>query len=197
MSSMDSSPSMFSAQFTPTMSSTQITPEVGPESPKALQQMHREPYPMPGELSLKILKRKSKSGNLKFEKVWGEYLDEKVSQELQKLSMLSLHCQPSTSFSPSAYTASLRGPLKSHIVREVKAEYTEGEQLPSEDAIAYTQFGRSMPELKKALRAKERTKIKQRLASRENHEKQMEEMDSVTKAEGTRLRSGRWFRLFC
>ena len=76
-------------------------------------------------------------------------------------------------------------------------EYTEGEQLPSEDAIAYTQFGKSMPELKKALRAKERTKIKQRLASRENHEKQMEAMDSVSKAEGTRLRSGRWFRRFC
>ncbi|KAL9619415.1 MAG: hypothetical protein Q9204_008302, partial [Flavoplaca sp. TL-2023a] len=185
-----SPPSLTSAQFSPTMSSTQTAPEVGPESPKAPQQMHREPYPMSGETSPKILKRKSKSGNLHFEKVWGEFLDEKVSQELQKVSMLSLRCQSSTSLSPSEYTASLRGPLNSHIVREVQAEYTEGEQLPSEDAIAYTQFGRSMPELKKALRAKERTKIKQRLASRENYEKQMEAVESVSKAEGTRLRSG-------
>ncbi|KAL8876894.1 MAG: hypothetical protein Q9198_004985 [Flavoplaca austrocitrina] len=179
------------------MTSTQTTPEVGPESQKAPEQMHKEPSPMPEETSPKILKRKSKSGNLHFEKVWGEFLEEKVSQELQRVSMLSLHSQFSTSFSPSENTASLRGPLNSHIVREVQAEYTEGEQLPSEDAIAYTQFGRSMPELKKALRAKERTKIKQRLVSRENHEKQIEAMDSVSKAEGTRLRSGRWFRRFC
>ena len=72
---------------------------------------------MPGEISPKILKRKSKSGNLHFEKVWGEFLDEKVSQGLPKVSMLSLCCQPSTSLCPSEYTASLRGPLNSHARR--------------------------------------------------------------------------------
>ncbi|KAL8757350.1 MAG: hypothetical protein Q9199_002278 [Rusavskia elegans] len=152
---------MSSTQFTPNMSSTQTTPEIGPDSPKGPREMH----PVPGT-SPKILKRKGKSGDLNFEQAWGDLLDEKVRQEMDKL------------------------------VVDVRKEYTEGEQLPSEDAIAYTHYAKSWSELKKALRAKEKTKIKRDLAFRENHERQMESMELGFIEEGRKLRSGRRIRGF-
>ncbi|KAI4282119.1 MAG: hypothetical protein L6R38_003165 [Xanthoria sp. 2 TBL-2021] len=122
------------------MSSTQSTPNMS--STQTTSQIGPESSKGPQEMhtepetSPKVLKRKGKSRDLNFEQAWGELLDEKVSQELHKL------------------------------VVDVRKEYTEGEQLPSLDAIAYTHFAKSWSEMRKALRAKEKTKIKRDLASR-------------------------------
>ncbi|KAL8652759.1 MAG: hypothetical protein Q9226_004131 [Calogaya cf. arnoldii] len=148
------------------MSTTQTAPENGPDVPKGPQGMHQEPDSIPKETRARTLKRKGKSVDLSFEKVWGEGLDKKVSEELHKL------------------------------VLEVRQEYTEGEELPSEDAIAYTHFAKSWSELRKAMRAKEKTKLKRHLASRDrdNHEKQMESIEPLFTGEERQLRSGRRIR---
>ncbi|KAL8998935.1 MAG: hypothetical protein Q9169_002154 [Polycauliona sp. 2 TL-2023] len=143
------------------MSSNPSSPQIGCDSPKAQRGMNPESYVTPEETSPSILKRKTKSENLNFEKLWGEYLDEKVNQEMVKM------------------------------VVEVRKECIEGEQWPSLDAIAYTQFAMSWSELRQSLRMKEKAKIERRVHSREEHEREMESTDPVSTDQGTQLRNGR------
>ncbi|KAL8922788.1 MAG: hypothetical protein Q9172_003422 [Xanthocarpia lactea] len=146
---------------------------------------------MSGETSPRFLKRKDR-----FEDLWGEYINERVEQRWQKVSVMPLFYQRSWSFSSFEYKRSLRGPLNSHLVLDAQAEYTEGEELPSEHAIALTQCGKSPPEVKKEYRAALIKMIKKQIAFRERHEKQMESLDPSFSNDGKVLRSGRKIRVF-
>ncbi|KAL8671403.1 MAG: hypothetical protein Q9168_004094 [Polycauliona sp. 1 TL-2023] len=145
------------------MSSNERISNNGFNSSEASSEMQPQARMVPEEASPKILKRKHKSGDLNFEKTWGGYLDEKVDQELHKLAL------------------------------DVRKEYTEGEPLPSEDAIALTQHAKTWSELRKDWRTKEKAKIRQRIASRDEFEREMESTNLVQLVadEGTILRSGR------
>ena len=79
---------------------------------------------------------------------------------------------------------------------DAQAEYTEGEELPSEDAIALTQCGKSPPKVKKEYRAALIEMIKKQIAVRERHEKQMDSLDPSFSKDGKVLRSGRKIRVF-
>lgn len=75
----------------------------------------------------------------------------------------------------------------SQLVLEVGKEYADGEQLPSQDAIAFVQFGASWSKMKENLRAKEKAKIK----TRENQLSQMQPEEPVLTEEGSKLRNGK------
>lgn len=74
----------------------------------------------------------------------------------------------------------------SQILLDVRKEYAEGEQLPSQDAIASVHFGTSWSKLKENLQAKEKAKIKS-----ENQLSQMQPKEPVFIEEGRKLRNGK------
>ncbi|KAL8772849.1 MAG: hypothetical protein Q9209_002194 [Squamulea sp. 1 TL-2023] len=160
---------MSSTQSTPNLSSIQSVTARGPVSPKAPRKAYFEPYRIPGEISPRNLKRKNKSEDLRIENLWGEYIDEKVEQHT-RLTLLQ------------------------KMVLDVHAEYTEGEALPSEDAISLVQFAKSAKEKQEDMRREEKKKIKKQVSFRIDHEEEMESLHHEAFGMGILLRSGRQIR---
>lgn len=190
---------MSSTQPAPYMSSVPINPQIGLDSPNKPQKMQQEPNP-----GQKILRRRVKSDDLKFEQDWGHHIDKQVDQEMHEVRMLPLYCRRSWSccfLQGNASTCSMychihhlmlldllvRLIASSQMVLNVRKEYTSREQLPSLDAIAYVQFGTSWSKLKVNLRTKEKAKIKRR----KSQLSQMQPKEPVFIEEGRKLRDGK------
>ncbi|KAL8787358.1 MAG: hypothetical protein Q9213_002241 [Squamulea squamosa] len=152
---------MSSTQLTPNLSSIQPVTALCSVSSEAPRKAYFEPCRIPRETILRNLKRKNKSEDLRIENLWGKYIDEKVEQRWRK------------------------------IVLDVHAEYTEGEALPSEDAISLVQFAKSAEEKQEDMRIEERKKIKKQVSFRLNHEKEMDSLHHEVFGAGKLLRSGR------